>query len=261
MPDNIGPEKDDGMAWFRNWRRRRTLAREHIDDDLWQTVVGKLEFLRGLSDSDLSRLREVTLLFLHEKEMHGARELELSDEIRLSIAIQACLPVLNLGLDLYQGWVGIIIYPSEFRVRRQEIDEDGVMHEFEDELSGEAWSDGPVILSWEDVKQTGAGYNVVIHEFAHKIHMMRGADEDYPMPFSGMNARVWNETLEREYRRLCKMLDAGVETLIDPYAAEHPAEFFAVMSEMFFTDSAVLERDWPDLYRQLSLFYRQDPQA
>ncbi len=261
MPDNIEPEKDDGMAWFRNWRRRRTLAREHIDDDLWQTVVGKLEFLRGLSDSDLSRLREVTLLFLHEKEMHGAGELELSDEIRLSIAIQACLPVLNLGLDLYQGWVGIIIYPSEFRVRRQEIDEDGVMHEFEDELSGEAWSDGPVILSWEDVKQTGAGYNVVIHEFAHKIHMMRGADEDYPMPFSGMNARVWNETLEREYRRLCKMLDAGVETLIDPYAAEHPAEFFAVMSEMFFTDSAVLERDWPDLYRQLSLFYRQDPPA
>ena len=247
------------MAWFRNWRRRRTLAREHIDDDLWQTVVGKLEFLRGLSDSDLSRLREVTLLFLHEKEMHGAGELELSDEIRLSIAIQACLPVLNLGLDLYQGWVGIIIYPSEFRVRRQEIDEDGVMHEFEDELSGEAWSDGPVILSWEDVKQTGAGYNVVIHEFAHKIHMQREDANGYPLPHADMDAAVWRRVLDDGYERLCRQVDAGRATLVDEYAAEHPAEFFAVMSEMFFTDSAVLARDWRELYLQLSRFYRQDP--
>jgi Mlc titration factor MtfA (ptsG expression regulator) len=248
------------MAWYRNWKRKRLLARGHIEESLWQTVIAGLAFLRGVHETDLARLRDLALLFLHEKEMHGAGDLELSDEIRLSIALQACLPVLNLGLDLYEGWVGIIVYPGEFRVKRQEVDEDGVMHEYEDDLSGEAWSDGPVILSWEDVKHTASGYNVVIHEFAHKIHMAREADNDFPAPFPGMDKQSWSETLDRDYRRFCRMVDSGVETLIDPYASEHPAEFFAVMSEMFFTDSAVLWRDWPDLYAQLALFYRQDPQ-
>lgn len=249
------------MGWYRNWKRKRLLAKQHIDDALWQRVAGRLDFLRGLPDADMSSLRDLALLFLDEKEMHGAGDLALSDDIRLSIAIQACLPVLKLGLEIYDGWVGIIVYPGEFRVKRQEVDEDGVMHEYEDELSGEAWSDGPVILSWEDVKQTAAGYNVVIHEFAHKIHMSREADNEFPAPFPGMDAAQWIAILERDYRRFCKDVDSSAETLIDPYASEHPAEFFAVMSEMFFTDSAVLQRDWPDLYRQFALFYRQDPQA
>ncbi len=249
------------MGWYRNWKRQRLLEREHVDPVLWQGVLGKFKFLRGLPDSDLQRLRDLALLFLHEKEMHGAGELVLSDEIRLSIALQACLPILNLGLDIYDGWVGIVVYPGEFRVKKQEMDEDGVVHEIEDELSGEAWPGGPVVLSWEDVKQTGAGYNVVIHEFAHKIHMIRGDDEEIPAPFPGMDAELWHDTLQRDYRHFCALTDAGRETLIDPYASEHPAEFFAVMSEMFFTDSAILKRDWPDLYQQLSLFYRQDPQG
>jgi hypothetical protein len=248
------------MGWYRNWKRKRLLAREHIDEALWQRVLEGLDFLRGIADADLARLRDMALVFLHEKEMHGAGDLELTDEICLAIAVQACLPVLNLGLDLYDGWVGIVVYPGEFRVKRQEMDEDGVMHEYEDELSGEAWSDGPVILSWEDVKQRGAGYNVVIHEFAHKIHMTRGGTDDIPAPFPGMDAVAWRTTLERDYRRFCRLADAGAQNLIDPYACEHPAEFFAVMSETFFTDSAVLLRDWPDLYRQFALFYRQDPQ-
>lgn len=248
------------MGWYRNWKRKRLLEREHIDEALWRRVTGGLEFLRGMPASDLARLRDLALLFLFEKEMHGANGLELADEIRLSIAVQAALPVLNLGLDLYEGWVGIIVYPGEFRVKRQEMDEDGVMHEYEDELSGEAWPDGPVILSWEDVKHTGAGYNVVIHEFAHKIHMTRGEHEDFPHPFPGMDPAEWQSTLRRDYERFCRMVDAGQQNLVDTYASEHPAEFFAVMSEMFFTDSAVLKRDWPALYRQLCLFYRQDPQ-
>ncbi|MFM9968743.1 MAG: zinc-dependent peptidase [Burkholderiales bacterium] len=248
------------MGWYRNWQRNRLLAREHIDDALWKNVAEPLDFLRGMAEEDLKRLRELCLLFLHEKEMHGAQGLELSDKICLAIAIQACLPILNRGLDIYQDWLGIIVYPGEFRVKRQEMDEHGVVHEYEDELAGEAWSDGPVILSWEDVKDTGAGYNVVIHEFAHKIHMARGDDENIPAPFPGMDAKAWIETLETGYRRFCQQVDRGEETLIDPYASEHPAEFFAVMSETFFTDSGVMQRDWPELYHQLSLFYRQDPQ-
>lgn len=247
------------MGFLRNWRRRRTLARQRIDSALWGAVVSKLPFLRGLEAQDLARLRELTVLFLAEKEMHGAGGMELSDDVRLSIAVQACLPVLNLGLDIYEGWVGVIVYPGEFRVKKEEVDENGVVHEFDDELAGEAWPGGPVVLSWEDAISTGAGYNVVIHEFAHKIHMLREDEEGYPAPMPGMEAGAWRDALDLSYRRLCAQIDSGAPTLIDPYAAEHPAEFFAVTSEMFFTDSAVLARDWPELYRQLALFYRQDP--
>ncbi len=247
------------MGFLRNWRRRRVVRGQRIDPDLWRSVTGRLAFLRGMEPDDLARLQEMSLVFLCEKEMHGAAGMELSDEMRLSIAVQACLPVLNLGLDIYAGWVGIVVYPAEFRVPRQEMDEDGVVHEFEDELSGEAWPGGPVILSWEDAKLGGTGYNVVIHEFAHKIHMLREDDDGWPQPFPEMDREAWRETLEQSYERLCADVDADRPTLVDPYAAEHPAEFFAVMSEAFFTDSAVLARDWPELYRELGAFYRQDP--
>src|SRR5688572_24663607 len=248
------------MGFIRQWRRRRALARQNIDSELWTRVIAGLSFLRGLDAQELEQLRDLSWLFLQEKELHGAADMTLTDDVVLSIAVQACVPILNLGLDVYEGWVGIIVYPGEFRVRKEEVDEDGVVHEFEDEISGEAWPGGPVILSWEDVKMTGAGYNVVIHEFAHKIHMLRDEDEDgYPLPFAGMDEKRWRDVLEEGYERLCGQVDSGVETLVDPYAAEHPAEFFAVMSELFFTDSAVLARDWRDLYEQLAAFYRQDP--
>ena len=247
------------MGWFRNWRRRRLLERQRIDPDLWDSVLATLPFLRGMEPAELQRLRDLAQIFLHEKEMHGAAGMTLADPVRLSIAAQACLPILNLGLEIYEGWVGIIVYPAEFRVRKQEVDEAGVVHEFNDALSGEAWPGGPVVLSWQDAAMTDAGYNVVIHEFAHKIHMLREDDDGYPSAFPGMDAKRWREVLERSYERLCRDVDEGRDTLVDPYAAEHPAEFFAVMSEMFFTDSAVLARDWPELYRELASFYKQDP--
>ena len=137
---------------FRTWRRKRVIKRATIDEALWSRVVAQLPFLAGLSADDARRLRELAVLFLHEKEIAAAGGLELTDEIRVAIALQACLPILNLGLDIYDGWVGIVVYPGEFRVRRQELDDDGVMHEWDDELSGEAWPGGPVALSWEDVE-------------------------------------------------------------------------------------------------------------
>jgi len=102
---------------------------------------------------------------------------------------------------------------------------------------------------------------VVIHEFAHKIHMDGGGDEEYPGARAGMDALKWRKTLKEAYDRFCAEVDTGEPTFIDPYAAEHPAEFFAVMSEAFFTESAVLARDWPELYAEFALFYRQDPAA
>jgi Mlc titration factor MtfA (ptsG expression regulator) len=247
------------MGFLREWRRRRTLKSARLDEALWKRIASKLSFLRGLSGEDSARLKQLVVLFLAEKEMHGAHGLELTDEIRLSIAAQACLPILNLGLDTYHGWVGVIVYPGEFRVQKEEVDENGVVHTFEEELAGEAWPGGPVVLSWEDVGMSERGYNVVIHEFAHKIHMDGGGDESYPDARRDMDAGTWRKTLEDSYQRFCDEVDSGEPTFIDPYASEHPAEFFAVMSEAFFTESAVLARDWPELYAQLAAFFKQDP--
>jgi Mlc titration factor MtfA (ptsG expression regulator) len=247
------------MGFLREWRRKRTLKSARLDEALWARVTGRLSFLRGLSKEDAARLKDLVVLFLAEKEMHGARGLRLTDEVCLSIAAQACLPILNLGLDVYDGWIGIVVYPGEFRVQKEEVDENGVVHTFEEGLAGEAWPGGPVILSWEDVGMSERGYNVVIHEFAHKIHMDGGGDADFPAARNGMDAARWRKALEDAYERFCAQVDSGEPTFIDPYASEHPAEFFAVMSEAFFTESAVLARDWPELYTQLVLFYKQDP--
>ena len=254
---------------FRTWRRKRLLRRTTIDDALWNRVLARLPFLAGLSADELRRLRDLAIVFLHEKEMSGAGGLELTDDIRLEIALQACLPILNLGLDIYDGWVGIVVYPTEFRVRRQELDEDGVMHEWDDELSGEAWPGGPVLLSWEDVElgtaapEAGgeAGYNVIIHEFAHKIDMLGGEADGLPAPHADMDAAAWARALESAYARFVGRVERENETLLDPYAAEHPAEFFAVASETFFTEPHALKKEFPGLYEQFTRFYRQDPAA
>jgi Mlc titration factor MtfA (ptsG expression regulator) len=250
--------------FLKSWRRRRALERTRIDTATWDSVVAGLHFLKDFPPADMDRLRELAVLFLNEKEMTGAGGFTLTDEVCLSIAAQACLPVLNLGLDpWYEGWVGIIVYPSEFRVRREEVDEDGVLHEWDDEISGEAWPGGPVVLSWEDIGMADGGYNVVIHEFAHKIDMRSsgGDAEGYPQPHRDMDGKTWEDTLESAYARFCGMVDRGRETLLDPYAAEHPAEFFAVATEAFFTDPHGLIAEFPRLYEQLRLFYRQHPAA
>jgi Mlc titration factor MtfA (ptsG expression regulator) len=247
------------LEFFRTWRRQRVLRKAVLDQALWQRVIGSLPFLQGLTDAEGQRLKDCTLLFLDEKQMHGARGFVLTDAVRLSIAVQACLPILNLGLDAYHGWVGIVIYPGEFKVRREEMDASGVVHEYDDELSGEAWPGGPVILSWQDIRLGAAGYNVVIHEFAHKLHMSRGDMDDFPLPHAHMDREQWLAAWDAAYAKFCDQVDRGIDTLIDPYASEQPAEFFAVLSEAFFTLPQAVRSIYPALYSQLALFYRQDP--
>ena len=246
---------------LKTWRRKRAMRNSTLDDALWLRVTGKLPFLRGLSQQESQRLRQLAVLFLAEKEMHGAHGLILTDALRVSVAVQACLPILELGLDCYAGWVGIVIYPGEFKVRREEMDSDGVVHAYDDELSGEAWEGGPVVLSWQDVELGEAGYNVVIHEFAHKLHMSRGEMEDFPAPHAGMDRGAWLEAWEAAYEEFCAAVDRGIDTVIDPYASEDPAEFFAVLSEAFFTLPEAVRSLYPQLYAQLASFYKQDPAA
>jgi Mlc titration factor MtfA (ptsG expression regulator) len=241
------------MGWLSDWRRRRVLGKHRIDDALWHRATGKLRFLPSSA-----KLRDLVVLFLAEKEFVGAHGIEVGDAMRVSIAAQACLPVLELGLDWYRGWHGVVVYPGDFRVRRQETDEDGVVHEWDDELAGEAFPGGPVVLSWDAAAHDPA-MNVVIHEFTHKLDMLNGAADGLPPLHPGMDPAAWTAAFSAAYEGFCDAVERGRDTWLDPYAAEHPSEFFAVVSEGFFTDAAEARRRYPDVYEQLKLFYRQDP--
>lgn len=232
-----------------------------VTPEHWARVEAGLPFLDYLDEHDRVRLRALTLEFLAEKEFHGANALVVSDDMMLTIALQACLPIVNIGLDAYRGWVGIIIYPGDILVPRSVLGDDGVVHEFADSLLGEAWSDGPVLLAWNGRPELSDGVNVVIHEFAHKLDMANGEADGFPRLHAGMSRHTWSSVFSQAYEHLCDQVDAGEPTLLDPYAAEHPAEFFAVTSEVFFETPCVLEETYPAVYQQLCAFYRLDPAA
>ena len=266
------------MLWnFKSWHRRRILTSEPIPDDLWQTAIARLRFLHGLSLDELVRLRECVALFLHAKQINGARGLVVTYEMRLAIAAQACILILNLDLDYYAGWVEIIVYPGEFLRRYEYIDDDGVVHDLAEPASGESWLGGPVILSWEDAAaaESDTGYNVVIHEFAHKLDMLNGEANGFPPLHPGMSQRAWSDAFSAAYAEfrldmradeaialdshLVHDIESCVGPCLDPYAAEDPAEFFAVISEAFFEMPLMVKQRFPAVYEQLALFYRQDP--
>lgn len=225
----------------------------------WARVEAGLPFLGHLSAAERERLRAMALEFIAQKEWHGAQGLTLTPDIQLAIALQACLPVLNLGLDSYKGWVGVIVYPGDFVIPRQQMSEDGVVHEYDDEVAGEAWEGGPVLLSWFDRPEDADGMNVVIHEFAHKLDMLNGPPDGLPPLHEGMRRQAWIDAFEPAYADFCARVDDGEDTYIDPYAAEHPAEFFAVTSEVFFEAPDLLHHEYPAVYAQLRQFYRQNP--
>ena len=234
-----------------------------LPDELWQRTIEALPFIACLDNETRQRLRTLTENFLAEKEFTAAGGLELTDAMCVSIAAQGCLPILNLGLNCYRGWVGIIVYPDEFVIPRTMEDEFGVVHEYDEIASGEAWEGGPLLISWHDAQMAGEGYNVVIHEFAHKLDMLNGEVDGIPALPVKLSRKTWERTLMAAYEDFCRRVDEaearGEETLFDPYAAENPGEFFAVMSETFFETPAVLHEEYPSLYEQFLHFYRQDP--
>ena len=177
------------------------------------------------------------------------------------VAAQACVPILALGMEAYEGWRSVVVYPGGFVSRGSAVDEMGVEHEWEEARSGESWSHGPVVLSWEDVAASGLleGYNVVIHEMAHKLDMLNGDANGFPPLHAGMDGAAWFRVFSDAFEDLCARLDAGRETGIDEYAAEGPDEFFAVTSEYFFEAPEVLDDWYPGVYAELRAFYRQHP--
>lgn len=247
---------------FLNWFSRPKEA-SPIPDALWQEAVSGLPFLTCLSHEDQDRLRLLAQSFLAEKEFSTAGGLELTDAMCVSIAAQGCLPILNIGLHAYRGWVGIVVYPEEFVIPRTVEDDFGVVHEYDDVASGEAWAGGPLLISWQDAQMAGDGYNVVIHEFAHKLDMLNGTADGIPPLPAGVSRHRWEATLLNSYDDFCALVDEAEardqDTLLDPYAAESPGEFFAVMTEAFFETPQMLKEEYPELYGLLVAFFRQDP--
>lgn len=250
--------------FFRNWRRRRVLARHPVADADWQAACTALPLLSGLDELALTRLRERCVLFLHDKQLTALAGVALDQPARLRLAAQACLPLLGLPeLDWYQGFREIVLYPDDFLSPQRYRDESGIEHAWDEARSGEAWQQGPVILAWPGVLASGTldGYNLPIHELAHKLDMLNGAANGLPPLHANMRLQDWAEAMQSAYDQLNTQLDTDpdAQTQIDPYAAEHPAEFFAVTSEYFFSAPDLLHDAFPAVYQQLALFYRQDP--
>ncbi|MDD5272150.1 MAG: zinc-dependent peptidase [Methylovulum sp.] len=249
------------MNIFKRARVRYILHRYAISHAVWLAVIGKLSFLQGMSAVEKARLRELTTLFLYEKHVVGTQGFELDETVCVTIAVQACLPVLGLGFNCLAGWRDVIVYPAAFRVHRDAVDEAGVVHPEEQVLAGEAWSRGPVVVSWADVARdpSGSGSNVVIHEIAHKLDGLNGRTNGFPPLHVGMSVPQWTAALGEAYQQLVNRVGHHHQPCINAYAATSPAEFFAVISEYFFCAPELLHQHFAEVYRQLRLYYRQDP--
>ncbi len=245
-------------AWLQH-----VLYRSRIPYPLWHDCISQVPVLAALDHREQHRLRKLASLFLHEKTLVGAGGQAVDDAMRVTIAAQACLLILNLDLDYFDGWREIIIYPDSFVVSHEERDANGLVHETRRTLGGEAWGRGPVILSWADARPDahphGAASNVILHEFAHKLDMLNGAANGMPPLHPDMVRQQWTASLSQAYQDLYRQVERHHHTAIDPYASESPAEFFAVLSEVFFEQPARLHHLYPAVYQQLKLFYRQDP--
>jgi hypothetical protein len=249
------------MNWFARWRRQRVLQRHLIEQRAFETAAARLPILGGLTPDEYLSLREAASLLLAGKRFSAAGGAEIDASTRLAIALQACLLTLHLDADSYRGWNEIILYPDEFLRQREETDDAGVVHVSRDILSGEAWLGGPLVLSLADVASSGQcdGFNVVLHEFAHKLDMLNGDANGFPPLHRGMSAAGWAEDFGTAYEDFCARVDAGEDTAIDPYASSDPAEFFAVLTEVFFETPGLLHAEYPTVYAQLRAFYRQHP--
>jgi Mlc titration factor MtfA (ptsG expression regulator) len=233
---------------------------------LWASVREALPMLDGIDAEQDQRLQERSILFLLEKRLTALPGVDLDDLGRLCLAAQAQLPLLQLPeANWYRGFHEIVLYPDDFVSPQRHRDPSGIEHVWDDERSGEAWQQGPIILAWPGVQASGGweGYNLVIHELVHKLDMLTGDANGLPPLHADMRVQAWAQVMQNAYDDLDRQLQRNpdAETAIDPYAAENPAEFFAVTSEYFFSAPDLLYQAYPQVYQELQRFYRQDPLA
>lgn len=262
------------------WLRKRRAPRP-IPDALWQSVLTQYPFLADRPAADVARLHALASEFLATKEFHGAHGFTIDDQVATAIAAQAVLPVLHLGraddpgsaLRWYDDFVGIVVHRGEAVARREVVDDSGIVHAYEEVLAGEAMEGGPVMLSWADVAEAGAsaaqGYNVVIHEFAHKIDMRDGEPDGCPplppgflgAPSARAARAAWMTVLEPAYDAFREKVIiaerfSGEPTWLDPYGAEAPDEFFAVACEAYFVNPRRFAAEFATLTTLFDAFFR-----
>jgi Mlc titration factor MtfA (ptsG expression regulator) len=252
------------FAWWPSRRKARD-----IPDDLWQGLLATHAFIARRPPAEVGLLRERVGHFLADKQFHGAHGLAITDAMALSIAAQACLPVLHLGLRWYDDFVGIVVHPGEVVADRTVTDDSGVVHQYEELLAGEAMDGGPVMLSWSDVEAGSAGahdgtYNVVIHEFVHKIDMRDGVADGCPPLPSAKARRAWLAVMQAEYDAFREQVIVaerfgGPTPWLDPYGAQSIDEFFAVACEAYFVDPERFAREHAALAGLFAPFFEGDP--
>lgn len=247
---------------FTRWRRRA--IRERPFPPSWKAILDRnVAHAALLDDEERAELEALVAIFLEEKHFEGCGGLELDDEIRVTIAAQACILILRLDTDIYPELVTILVYPSAYRAPTTRA-AGGVVIETEDARLGESWTRGVLVVAWDRAKseaRTMGTSNVVLHEFAHQLDSEGGSMDGAPDLGATSRYRSWARVLGEEYEALCQKLHSGKPTDLDPYGATSPPEFFAVVTEMFFERPVALRRSHPELYAELARFFAQDPAA
>lgn len=250
-----------GRPWW--LERRRARQRQQPFPAHWRPHLQQLPLARRLPADLQLQLKAHMQVFLAEKPMIGCNGLELTDAMRIAIAAQACLLLLNRKTDYYPNLRQILVYPGPFVVNRQQSIGSGVMQDLRQVLSGESWSQGQVVLSWQDVQNDSAdgndGRNVVIHEFAHQLDQESGQANGAPLLRSRGAYKHWAQVFGQEFAHLQQRVAGGHAGLLSDYGATNPGEFFAVASEVFFEQSQQLADEHPALFAQLRDFYAVDP--
>ena len=246
---------------MRNGKRRSYTDKHPVDESLWKWVKGSHPILARLNPEELESLKELAVRFIRKKTFENPEGMTLGEEMKYSIAVQACLPVLYLGLEWYDNWHTVVVVPKSFRQQHQVRDAAGVVHEWSERDVGESWDKGPVVLSLEDVEDSGwcDGDNVVIHEAAHRLDLTDGEMNGRPELPRDLPAKRWFDVMSSAFADFSRRVEKGKRIRIDEYAAENDAEFFAVLTEYFFETPGVLLKSYPEVYELFSIFYRQDP--
>jgi Mlc titration factor MtfA (ptsG expression regulator) len=244
-------------------RRRNRLANQQFPDQWLRIIKRNVPIYRLLLAEDQKELQRHILVFIGEKLFEGCGGLQITDEIKVTIAAQACILLLHRKTDYYPGLSSILVYPRSYVARSTKHLAGGVVVEGTDIRLGESWHHGSVVLSWDDVRRSAAdihdGHNVVLHEFAHQIDSAFAKGDSTPALKSTSTFIAWARILQKEYENLRREVSSDSSTILDKYGAVNPAEFFAVATEYFFEKPKQLQRLHSELYRELKHFYQQDP--
>jgi Mlc titration factor MtfA (ptsG expression regulator) len=251
------------LAWgLPRWRLRRALSRP-LEPRQLALIERNVAQYGGMPAPLREQLHGLVKRFLHEKTFVGCAGLEVTEEMRVTIAAQACLLLLNRRTEVYPGLHAVLVYPGAFLVPRKQVDAGGVVTETRQDLLGESWGDGRVILSWDHVRRAGhdpeGAQNVVLHEFAHQLDSESGSTNGAPDLGGADSYRRWSATLARDFELLRRDSYWGQRDVLDPYGASSPAEFFAVATESFFEQPHALAARHPELYAEFRRFFRTDP--